>query len=136
MQNKAIEIVALVAAKSKSDVIECLMMGYTHPEDIARKLEVTRQAVDRTVRELFEAGVLDRSAIFPREGRPKIIYTISKEGRNLLRAIEEAGNHYQAELAGRKDAALRELDGRLAAGEMSEEIYIQKKADLSREGKQ
>ena len=130
MQKSAFEILSLVSSKSKNDVLECLNVGYTHPADIAKKLKVTRQAVDKALRDLFEAGILDRSAVFPPEGRPKILYTINKEGRNLIRALEEASCNYYNELDERKKWEMKQLDTMLAEGRLPEEIYLRKKRQL------
>ena len=130
VQKSAFEILSTISSKSKNDVLECLNAGYTHPSDIATKLKVSRQAVDKALRDLFEAGVLDRSAVFPPEGRPKILYTINKEGRNLIRALEEASANFHRELCERRRWELNELDTLLAQGKIPEEVYLRKRSQL------
>ena len=130
MQKSAFEILSIVSSKSKNDVLECLNAGYTHPSDIAIKLKVTRQAVDKALRDLFAAGLLDRSAVFPPEGRPKILYTINKEGRNLIRALEEASCNFYKDLDERRKWEMKELDTMLAEGRIPEEVYLRKRKAL------
>jgi len=111
-------------------VLECLNAGYTHPSEIAKKLKVTRQAVDKALRALYDLGILDRSAVFPPEGRPKIIYTINRAGRNLIRALEDAGDGFRSDLDERMREELAALDSALAGKCVSEEIYLRRRAEI------
>ncbi|MFH0816191.1 MAG: hypothetical protein V1934_05190 [Methanobacteriota archaeon] len=130
MQKKAFAILSVMASKSRNDVLECLNAGYTHPSEIAKKLKLTRQAVDKALRALYDLGILDRSAVFPPEGRPKILYTINRAGRNLIRALEDASQNYIDDLDGRLREELAALDAALAEGRMGEEVYLRKRGEI------
>ena len=129
MQPKTFAILSVIGSKARNDVIECLNAGYTHPSEIAEKLKVTRQAVDKTIRGLYDLGILDRSAVFPPEGRPKIIYTINRAGRNLIRALEDAGENFGKDLDERLKEELGALDAALAEGRMGEDVYLRKRRE-------
>jgi DNA-binding MarR family transcriptional regulator len=127
VQQKTFAILSVIGSRSKNDVLECLNAGYTHPGEIAMRLKVTRQAVDKAIKDLYGLGMLDRSAVFPPEGRPKILYTINRAGRNLIRALEDAGENFGKDLDERAKEELGGLDAALAEGRMGEEVYVRKR---------
>src|SRR3972149_412901 len=74
----------VLASESRQRILALLAKGVDHPEDLAKKLKLRRQGVDKQLMELYGWGFVDRSAIFPAGGRPRIVYRLSERGKDLM----------------------------------------------------
>ncbi|MFO8109042.1 MAG: ArsR family transcriptional regulator [Thermoplasmata archaeon] len=120
------EMLSLFSSPTRCTIIELMSKGYDHPEDLAKKLEMTRQGVDKHLLELHDWGLVERNAIFPPDGRPKIIYELTKECRQLRNALDNIGDKYRETMISRAENELEHLDTKLAEGDLAEEIYEKK----------
>jgi len=100
--------------------------GYDHPEDIAEELGMTRQAIDKHLIELHDWGLVERNAIFPPDGRPKIIYELTKECKQLLKVLDKIGDRYRTSMIDRAEREMEQLDLKLIEDELAEKIYEKK----------
>lgn len=122
----------MFSSPTRCTIIDLLCKGYDHPEDLAKKLKMTRQGVDKHLLDLHDWGLVERNAIFPHDGRPKIIYEPTKECRQLVTTLDSVGEKYKETMINRAETEIEHLDAKLAEGELAEEIYEKKVNEIKR----
>ncbi len=136
MDDHALECLQVVASTSRQRILALLEKGVDHPEDLAAKLKLRRQGVDKQLLELFEWGFVDRSAVFPAGGRPRIVYRLSERGKDLMARVAALVGEYRDGIRGDMQSTLALLEDKLAAGELDEDAYLkQRKAIEARYAK-
>jgi predicted ArsR family transcriptional regulator len=125
-----LELVRIASSETRRQILRLLQQGFDHPEDLAKKLKIRRTSVDKQLLELFQWGLVDRAAVFPPNGRPRIVYQVTQRGRDLLELLERVVKEYTATFRADYDRELDTLETRLAAGEIAEEIYFKKRKEL------
>ncbi len=130
MDRNAFELLKAFASETRMKVIDALSAGMEHPEEIARHLGIKRQSVDKHLLLLHNLGIVERSAVFPPEGRPRILYRLSRAGKDLINDFEEVAKRHGERLFSMYKSEKRVLDMALAEGELSEEIYLKKLGEL------
>ncbi|MFO7793106.1 MAG: ArsR family transcriptional regulator [Candidatus Saliniplasma sp.] len=126
------QLLRLFSSKTRCRIIEMLMKGYDHPEDIADDLEMTRQAVDKHLIELHDWGLVERNAVFPPDGRPKIVYELTRECKQLTKVFDRIANKYKKSMINRAEKEMEHLDIKLAEGEIVENIYEKKTKEIKK----
>ena len=125
-----LELVRIAFSETRRQILRLLQQGFDHPEDLAKKLKIRRTSVDKQLLELFEWGLVDRAAIFPPNGRPRIVYQVTQRGKDLLDLLERVVKEYTAAFRSDYDRELESLEAKLAAGEVAEEMYFKKRKEL------
>ncbi len=125
-----LELVRIASSETRRQILRLLQQGFDHPEDLAKKLKVRRTSVDKQLLELFQWGLVDRAAVFPPNGRPRIVYQVTQRGRDLLDLLERVVREYTAMFRSDYDRELETLEGKLARGEIAEEMYFKKRKEL------
>ena len=126
------KLLRLFSSKTRCRIIDMLNSGYDHPEDIAEDLDMTRQAVDKHLIELHDWGLVERNAIFPHDGRPKIIYELTRECKQLAQVFDRIGDKYRSSMINRAEKEMEQLDIKLAEGEIAEKIYDKKIQEIKK----
>ena len=125
-----LELIRIAASETRRHILQLLQQGFDHPEDLAKKLKIRRTSVDKQLVELFDWGLVDRAAIFPPNGRPRIVYQVTQRGKDLHGLLDRVVKEY---MGGFKSDFARELEGleaKLAAGEIAEEMYFKRRREL------
>ena len=125
-----LELVRIASSETRRQILRLLQQGFDHPEDLAKKLKIRRTSVDKQLLELFQWGLVDRAAIFPPNGRPRIVYQVTQRGRDLLDLLERVVKEYRDMFRMDYDRELEALEGRLASGEIAEEMYFKRRKGL------
>ncbi|HII41174.1 MAG TPA: hypothetical protein HA326_08180 [Thermoplasmata archaeon] len=125
-----LELVRIASSETRRQILRLLQQGFDHPEDLAKKLNIRRTSVDKQLLELFEWGLVDRAAVFPPDGRPRIVYQVTQRGKDLLDLLERVVKEYRTSFRADYDRELEALEARLAAGEIAEEMYFKKRKEL------
>ncbi len=125
-----LELVRIASSETRRQILRLLQQGFDHPEELAKKLKIRRTSVDKQLLELFQWGLVDRAAIFPPNGRPRIVYQVTQRGKDLLDLLERVVKEYAATFRADYDRELETLETKLAAGEIAEEIYFKKRKEL------
>lgn len=120
------DLIGIFSSETRCKILDMLGEGYDHPDDLAEELELTRQAVDKHLIELHEWGMVERNAIFPHEGRPRIIYDLTKPGKRLMNTLDSLAGRYRETILERVENEIKDLDEKLADGELSEKVYREK----------
>lgn len=130
MTDDPLELIRIVASATRLQILKLLRQGFDHPEDLAKKMKVRRQAVDKQLLELFEWGLVDRAAVFPPTGRPRIVYQATLRGKDLVDLLDRAAKDYQEGFRGDFQREMDDLETKLAAGEVAEEMYFKKRQEI------
>lgn len=125
-----LELIRTAASETRRQILRLLQQGFDHPEDLAKKLKIRRTSVDKQLVELFSWGLVDRAAVFPPNGRPRIVYQVTQRGRDLLDLLERVVKEYSAGFKADFARELEALEARLAAGEIAEEMYFKRRKEL------
>ncbi|MFW6197151.1 MAG: ArsR/SmtB family transcription factor [Thermoplasmatota archaeon] len=120
------DLLKLFSSKTRCRIIDMLNSGYDHPDDIASDMDMTRQAVDKHLIELHDWGLVERNAIFPHDGRPKIIYELTRECKQLIKVFDRIADKYRNSMVNRAEKEMEQLDIKLAEGDIAEKIYEKK----------
>lgn len=120
------DLLKLFSSKTRCRIIDMLNSGYDHPDDIASDMDMTRQAVDKHLIELHDWGLVERNAIFPHDGRPKIIYELTKECKQLIKVFDRIADKYRNSMVNRAEKEMEQLDIKLVEGYIAEKIYEKK----------
>lgn len=115
------EEIILEALSPKRYTILLHLKDEKHPEDIAKELNITRQAVDKHLSLLYRCGLLEKR--MKESNRMKVYYQISEAGIKLLDSIDDAISNYILEIEENMENKLRELDEALVYGNLSEMEY-------------
>jgi predicted ArsR family transcriptional regulator len=133
IEKRAVAVMRAISSTSRLQVIELIGLGHDHPDDLASKMETTRQAIDKHLTMLSSVGLVERHAVFSPSGRARVAYRLTDGTREL---IEEVGRKFGAHAARIQATCLeaREaLDRDLAQGRLDRESHARKVADLKRQ---
>jgi predicted ArsR family transcriptional regulator len=121
----------VLASPSRQRILALLAKGVDHPEDLATKLKLRRQGVDKQLLELYEWGFVERSAMIPASGRPRIVYRLSGRGQELSARMESLLFEYNEGMKAEYQQSASALEDKLASGEMEEEAYEEARQTLA-----
>ncbi|HKZ98227.1 MAG TPA: winged helix-turn-helix transcriptional regulator [Thermoplasmata archaeon] len=127
-----LELIRIASSETRRLILRLLQRGFDHPEDLAKKLKIRRTSVDKQLVELFQWGLVDRAAIFPPTGRPRIVYQVTQRGRDLLDLLERVVKEYSGAFRADFERELQALESQLAAGEIAEEMYFRRRKELEK----
>lgn len=125
-----LELIRIAASETRRQILRLLQQGFDHPEDLAKKLKIRRTSVDKQLVELFRWGLVDRAAVFPPTGRPRIVYQVTQRGKDLLDVLERVVREYTAAFRADFDRQLEGLEAQLASGEIAEEMYFKRRKEI------
>ncbi len=128
--SEPLELIRIASSETRRQILRLLQQGFDHPEDLAKKLKIRRTSVDKQLTELFSWGLVDRAAVFPPNGRPRIVYQVTQRGRDLLDLLERVVKEYTGSFRADFQRELEALETKLAAGEIAEEMYFKKRTEL------
>lgn len=130
MDDGAIALLEILASRSRQRILSLLEEGVDHPEELARRLKLRRQGIDKQLLELYRWGFVDRSAVLPADGRPRIVYRISAQGRDVLARAEALAREYREAMRADHQRGVDHLEAKLAAGDLDEREYLAKREEL------
>lgn len=122
-----------MSSSTRMGICDLLSKGVDHPDELAKRLKLRRQSVDKHLLALHKMGVVERSAVFPTDGRPKIVYAVSGPAKILLGRVEEALRLYAVMMANEFRESLLVLDDDLSAGRLDEQVYEQRRESLEKQ---
>lgn len=125
-----LELIRISSSETRRQILRLLQQGFDHPEDLAKKLKIRRTSVDKQLIELFNWGLVDRAAVFPPTGRPRIVYQVTQRGKDLLDLLERVVKEYSESFRADFERELEALEAKLAAGEIAEEMFFKKRKEI------
>ena len=130
MDDAVLACLEVLASESRQRILALVAKGVDHPEDLAKKLKLRRQGVDKQLMELYDWGFVDRSAMIPASGRPRIVYRLSGRGLDLIARLDALMLEYREGTAADYQQSVNVLENKLASGEVDEEAYLKARASL------
>ncbi len=127
------DILSLVSSSTRMQICDLLSKGVDHPDELAKRLKLRRQSVDKHLLALYRMGIVDRSAVFDSDRRPRIVYSVSSPASLLIGRIVEALRLYAMTKANEYRESLLTLDDDLSAGRLDEQVYEQQREALEKQ---
>lgn len=84
------KILRALASKSRLQILECIQNGVTNPGDISKELKRHRSTVEKHLRVLLEAEIVQKVPSLSSGGQLTIRYSIPESMKGLLTRIQEA----------------------------------------------
>ncbi len=131
MDDGVLACLQVLASESRQKILALLAKGVDHPEDLATKLKLRRQGVDKQLLELHEWGFVERSAMIPASGRPRIVYRLSGRGQEIMARMESLLLEYRQGMHTEYQQSATALEDKLASGEMDEDAYEKARRSLA-----
>ena len=76
--------------RSRLQIVECIQEGTSNPGKIARSLDRHRSTVEKHLRVLLKAGIVEKVPLLTAQGHLSISYKITANAAKLFTAIKEA----------------------------------------------
>jgi DNA-binding transcriptional ArsR family regulator len=133
VESLEMDILGLVSSSTRMQICDLLSKGVDHPDELAKRLKLRRQSVDKHLIALYRIGIVDRSAVFDSDRRPRIVYSISGPASLLIGRIEESLRLYAMTKANEFRESLLTLDDDLSAGRLDEQVYEQQREALEKQ---
>ncbi|MCK4456110.1 MAG: winged helix-turn-helix transcriptional regulator [Thermoplasmata archaeon] len=133
MESLEMDILGLVSSSTRMQICDLLSKGVDHPDELAKRLKLRRQSVDKHLLALYRMGIVDRSAVFDSDRRPRIVYSVSSPASLLIGRIVEALRLYAMTKANEYRESLLTLDDDLSAGRLDEQVYEQQREALEKQ---
>jgi len=116
------EIIHRLSSKEKRKIIELIKNGINHPEDIAREMKITRQGVDKHLRELYRYGIIEKYWVIGR--KPRIVYNLTSLGEWLYNSLLSLEKNFIRKAREEFKDILRNLDKEFLSGNISKKDYL------------
>lgn len=121
----------LLTARPKMEIIRILHSRHT-PDEIASELGMTRQAVDKNIKDLVRYGIVTRTWKTGSR-RPRVEFSLSEMGMEFYSNLEKLIQSYRREGNTIAIQILRDLDLALIKKEISPERYMETKEEIKRQ---
>ena len=118
----------ILTSSSRVSIVELLRTPKT-PDDLADALKITRQGVDKQLKELMKYGIVQRRW-FIGYNRPKIEYFLTELGSGFYADLENLGRKFRESGKLMLIERLKSMDIDLADGRMLVEKYEEEKVLL------
>jgi DNA-binding transcriptional ArsR family regulator len=89
-QEKTERLLKALGDKSRLQIVECIQRGVSNPGKIARSLDRHRSTVEKHLRVLLRAGIVEKVPVLTSQGQLSISYRITEKAVKLVSAIKEA----------------------------------------------
>ena len=91
---KTEKILKAFASKSRLQILECIQRGFSNPGEIARKLKRHRSTVEKHLRVLLAAKIVEKVPSLSKGGQLMIRYKIRDNAKELLVRIQEVSQSF------------------------------------------
>jgi DNA-binding transcriptional ArsR family regulator len=89
-QEKTERLLKALGDRSRLQIVECIQGGISNPGKIARSLDRHRSTVEKHLRVLLRAGIVEKVPSLTSQGHLSISYKIAENASRLLAAVKEA----------------------------------------------
>jgi len=91
---KTEKILRALASKSRLQILECIQKRVSNPGEIARRLKRHRSTIEKHLRVLLVAGIVEKVPSLRKSGQLTIRYKIRENGSKLLAVIQEVSKSF------------------------------------------
>ncbi len=86
--DKTEKVLKALADKSRLQILACIEKGIGNPKEIARELDRHRSTVEKHIRVLLAASLVEKTPSLTKGGHLTIQYRVRGEARQLLDAVQ------------------------------------------------
>jgi DNA-binding transcriptional ArsR family regulator len=86
---KTRKILKALAGKSRLQILECIQKGVSNPGEIAKKMKRHRSTIEKHLRVLLAASIVEKVPSLTKSGQLAIRYKIRENANELLVTIQE-----------------------------------------------
>jgi predicted transcriptional regulator len=79
-----------MASKSRLQILDCIRKGASNPGEIAKALNRHRSTIEKHLRVLLKAGIIEKVPSLSKGGQLEIRYRMQEKAGELLTAIQDA----------------------------------------------
>ncbi len=119
-----------LSSQTRLKIVRLLKDGIDHPEDLAEKVGVVRQAIDKHLLDMHALGLVERSAHFPPTGRPRVSYSLSPRGAKLYNEMGKLIKEFTDEMMRQYESMKKDVEEQLILGQIGEAGYEKKVSEL------
>jgi len=94
-QEKTETILKAFGDRSRLQILECIERGISNPGKMARELDRHRATVEKHLRVLSRAGIVEKVPVLTSQGHLSISYKITQNAAKFLAAVKEACREFQ-----------------------------------------
>jgi len=87
---KTEKILKALADRSRLQILECIQQGVSNPGEIAHKLKRHRSAIEKHLRVLLTAKIIEKIPSLTQGGQLTIRYNIRESANKLLATVQDA----------------------------------------------
>jgi DNA-binding transcriptional ArsR family regulator len=88
-REKVVKLLKALADKSRLQILECIQKGTSNPGAIAKKLNRHRSTVEKHLRVLLRAGIVEKVPSLTEGGQLAIRYKVCDNANVLLSTVRE-----------------------------------------------
>lgn len=125
-----LSVISILTSPAKLSIVEFLNTPKT-PDDIASKLGITRQGVDKQLRELQSYGIVEKRW-FIGYNRPRVEFHMTDIGVNFYKNLDDFITRFRNEGKVSLEEKLRILDIDLLEGSISPTKYREEKEEIEK----
>lgn len=90
-------ILKALASKSRLQILECIQNGISNPGEIARRLRRHRSTIEKHLRVLLAANIVEKVPSLSKGGQLTIRYNIREKANELLVRIQDVSKSFRSE---------------------------------------
>jgi len=92
---KTEKILKALADRSRLQILECIQSGISNPGEIAKKLKRHRSAIEKHLRVLLAAKIIEKVPSLTQGGQLTIRYNMPDKAKELRVTIQDAAQKFQ-----------------------------------------
>jgi DNA-binding transcriptional ArsR family regulator len=87
--DKTVGLLKALADKSRLQILDCVKAGVTNPGEISKKLDRHRSTIEKHLRILLKARIVEKVPSLNRAGHLSVNYRIRENASGLIEKVEE-----------------------------------------------
>ncbi|MCJ7422798.1 helix-turn-helix domain-containing protein [Candidatus Bathyarchaeota archaeon] len=84
------KLLKALADKSRLQILDCIQNGVSNPGEIAKELDRHRSTIEKHLRVLLKANIVEKVPSLTKSGHLSVYYRIRDNANRLLTTIQEA----------------------------------------------
>jgi DNA-binding transcriptional ArsR family regulator len=90
IMEKMEDLLKAMGDKSRLQILECIQQGINNPGKVSRNLNRHRSTIEKHLRVLVKAGIVEKTPSLTSQGHLSVSYKITDKAAKLLAAVKEA----------------------------------------------
>jgi predicted ArsR family transcriptional regulator len=132
IEPETLAVMRVISSTPRLRILELIALGHDHPDDLAKKMDATRQAVDKHLAMLMDLGFIERQAVFAPSGRPRVAFRVTKGTREMIVEIGRLVGEFRGRIEDGYRSERSDLDRELAEGILDQESHARKLDELKK----